>query len=91
MQEQKPAMTSEYIDECEKPLKGFGERFQDMKSKQKELNTFAKLFNGEPADVPDNPKLQITELQNNNKLITRYNKLPIALQVHPEDYSHSEG
>uniref|UniRef100_UPI00358F8063 general transcription factor II-I repeat domain-containing protein 2A-like n=1 Tax=Myxine glutinosa TaxID=7769 RepID=UPI00358F8063 len=63
LQEQKPAVTSEYAAECAKLLQAFGERFQDMKSKQRELNIFATPFNVEPADVPDNLQHEIIELQ----------------------------
>lgn len=38
LQGKKPAMTSEYAGECAKLLQAFGEKFQDMKSKQQELN-----------------------------------------------------
>lgn len=77
MPEQKPAMTSEYTDECAKLLKAFGERFQDRNSKQKELNLFANQFKVKLADVPDNLQHEITELQSNIKLKVRYNKLPL--------------
>ncbi|XP_035862707.1 general transcription factor II-I repeat domain-containing protein 2B-like [Sander lucioperca] len=66
LQEQKPAVTSEYAAECAKLLHAFGERFQDMKSKVKELNIFTTPFNVEPADVPDNLQHEIIELQSNH-------------------------
>uniref|UniRef100_UPI0035901BC1 general transcription factor II-I repeat domain-containing protein 2-like n=1 Tax=Myxine glutinosa TaxID=7769 RepID=UPI0035901BC1 len=77
LQEQKPAVTSEYAAECAKLLQAFGERFQDMKSKQRELNIFATPFNVEPADVPDNRQHEIIELQSNDELKARYNNLPL--------------
>ena len=49
-------------------LQAFGERFQDMKSKQKELSIFATPFNVEPTDVPDNLQHEIIKLQSNNEL-----------------------
>ena len=63
MQEQKPTIPFQYASECAKLLQAFVERFKDMKSKQKELNVFATLFNVEPADVPDNLKHKTIELQ----------------------------
>lgn len=70
-------MTSEYAGESAKLLKAFGKRFQDMKSKQRELNIFVTLFNVEPAGVPDNPQHKITELQSNDELKASYNNLPL--------------
>jgi len=90
LQEQKPAVTSEYAAECAKLLQAFGERFQDMKSKQRELNIFATPFNVEPADVPDNLQHEIIELQSNDELKARYNNLPLLefykLYVRAEDF-----
>ena len=71
LQEQKPAVTSEYADGCEKLLQAFGQRFHDLKTKQKDLNMFAAPFTMEPADVPDNHfKLQVV-------CKGRYNNLPL--------------
>ena len=67
LQEQKPAVTSEYADECEKLLQAFGESFQDLKTKQKELNMFTAPFTVEQADMPDNLLLEMIELQNNDE------------------------
>ena len=75
LQEQKPAVTSEYADECEKLLQAFGERFQDLKTKQQDLNMFPAPFTVEPADVPANLQLKMTELQSNDELKGRYNNL----------------
>lgn len=47
-------MTFEYAGEGAKLLQAFGEKFEDMKSKQKELSLFTVLFNVKPADVPGN-------------------------------------
>ncbi len=51
--------------ECAKLHQAFGEKFQDMKSKQNELNIFATPFNVEPFEVPDNLQHKIIELQSN--------------------------
>lgn len=45
-------MTSEHAGE--KLLQAFDEKFQNMKSQQKDLNIFSALFKVEPADVSDN-------------------------------------
>nr|KAF6407290.1 hypothetical protein HJG59_009933 [Molossus molossus] len=74
---QKPSMTIEYVAECAKRIEAFNERFKDVKSKQMELNIFATLFNVDPADVPDNPRHQIVELQSDDELNARYNHLPL--------------
>ena len=50
-----------------------------MKSKQKEVNIFAMLFNVKPADVPDNLQHKNTELQSNNELRAWYNNLSKVL------------
>ena len=47
-------MTSEFAD-LEKLLRPFGERFQDMKSKQKEINSFVSLSNMNQLVYPDQP------------------------------------
>ncbi|XP_060767151.1 general transcription factor II-I repeat domain-containing protein 2A-like [Neoarius graeffei] len=90
LQEQKPAVTSEYAGECAKLLQAFGERFQLMRSYEKDLNIFATPFNVEPADVPDNLQHKIIELQSNNELKARYNNLPLLefykLYMCPEDF-----
>ena len=90
LQEQKPAVTSEYAAECAKLLHAFGERFQDMKIKVKELNIFATPFNVEPADVPDNLQNEIIELQSNDQLKAKYNNLPLLefykLYVRAEEF-----
>ena len=77
LQEQKPAVTSEYAAECAKLLHAFGERFQDIKGKTNKLNIFATPFNVEPADVPDKLQHKIIELQSNDELKAKYNNLPL--------------
>ncbi|RXN38641.1 general transcription factor II-I repeat domain-containing 2-like protein [Labeo rohita] len=90
LQEQKPAMTTEYAGECAKLLQAFGERFQDIKSKQNELKIFAVPFNVEPSEVPDNLQHEIIELQSNDELKAKYNNLPLLefckLYVRSEDF-----
>ncbi|KAJ4931375.1 hypothetical protein JOQ06_025672 [Pogonophryne albipinna] len=90
LQEQKPAVTSEYAGECGKLHQAFRERFQDVNRYQKELNIFTTLFNVEPADVPENLQLEIIELQSNDELKARYNNLPLLefykLCVGAEDF-----
>lgn len=63
LQEQKTSKTSGYAGKYAKLLQAFGERFQDIKSKQKELDIFPMPFNVEPADVPENIQHEINELQ----------------------------
>ncbi|KAI7789328.1 putative general transcription factor II-I repeat domain-containing protein 2-like [Triplophysa rosa] len=76
--------------ECAKLHQAFGERFQDMKSKQKELKIFATPFNVEPSDVPDNLQHEIIELQSNDECKAKYNNLPLLefykLYVRSEDF-----
>ncbi|XP_073687696.1 general transcription factor II-I repeat domain-containing protein 2A-like [Garra rufa] len=90
LQEHKPAMTTEYAGECAKLLQAFGERFQDIKSKQNELKIFAVPFNVEPSEVPDNLQHEIIELQSNDELKAKYNNLPLLefykLYVRSEDF-----
>lgn len=54
----------------------FGETFQGMKSKQRELNIFATLFSLELADEPDIIQHEIIELQIRDEL--KAQKLPSA-------------
>lgn len=77
LQEQKPAMASEYAGESAKVLQALGGRVQDLKSKQKELNIFATLFNVKSADLPDNLQPEITELPSNNEMKAKDNDLPL--------------
>lgn len=90
LQEQKLAMTAEYAGECAKLLQAFSERFQDVKSKHKELQIFATPFNVEPSDVPDNLQHEIIELQSNDKLKAKYNNLPLLefykMYIRSEDF-----
>lgn len=80
-------MTSEYAGECAKPLQAFGERFQDVKSKQKGRKIFATLFNVEPADVPDNLQHKIIELRSHGELpLLEFYKLHVC----PENFFYSE-
>ncbi|XP_069840988.1 general transcription factor II-I repeat domain-containing protein 2B-like [Dendropsophus ebraccatus] len=80
---QKPSTTLEYAGECAQLIEAFSERFQDVKSKQMELNIFSTPFNVEPADVPDNLQHEIIQLQSNDELKARYNNVPLL-----EFYKH---
>ncbi|KAL7395576.1 hypothetical protein ABVT39_019609 [Epinephelus coioides] len=88
--EQEPDVMTEYAGECAKLIQAFDERFHDVKYIQKELDMFAMPFNVQPADVPNNIQMEITELQNNNKLKAKYNNLPLLdfykLYVRAEDF-----
>ena len=41
-------MTSKYVSKFLKMLQAFGEKFQEINFKQKEVNILVKLFNVEP-------------------------------------------
>ncbi|KHJ40557.1 hypothetical protein D918_09394 [Trichuris suis] len=75
LEAQKPSTALEYAGECAKPLEALSERFNDLKSRQVELNIFAIPFNVEPADVPDNLQNEIIQLQSDDELKARYNNL----------------
>nr|KAF6492499.1 hypothetical protein HJG59_009690 [Molossus molossus] len=79
---QKPSRTLDYAGECGKLIEAFNERLKEVTSKQMELNIFARLFNVEPADVPDNLQHEIIQLQSDDELKARYN-LPLL-----EFYKH---
>lgn len=72
LQKQKPDLTT-YAGECANLIQAFDERFHDVKNIQKELDMFATPFNMQPSDELDNLQMEITELQNNNKLKAKYN------------------
>lgn len=84
LQAQKPATISEYAGKIEELLWAFGERFQDVKRKQQELNAFATLFHVEPSDVPDSlqtQKSQSCDATTGSKLLDFY-----KLYVSAEDF-----
>lgn len=58
-----------------KLLQAPGERFQEIKSKQKEVNTVVTPFKA--TDVLDNVQREMTELQSNDGLKVRLNNLPL--------------
>ncbi|CAK6436213.1 unnamed protein product [Pipistrellus nathusii] len=86
---QKPSTTLEYASECAKLIEAFNERFKDVKSKQMELDIFATPFNVEPADVPDNLRHEIFQLQSNDELKARYNNVPL-LEFYKRYISNNE-
>ena len=57
----------------------FSESFQDMKSKQMELDIFATPFNVLAADAPSNFQHEIIGLQTNDTLKSIYLNLPLLL------------
>jgi len=78
LQEQKPSSTVKYVLECEKISETFSERFQEMKSKQIELDIFATPFNVVAVDVPSNFQHEIIELQTNDTLKSMYFNTPLV-------------
>ena len=78
LQEQKPSTTAKYALECAKISEIFSVRFQDMKSKQMELDIFATPFNVVAAAAPNNFQHEIIELQTNNTLKSMYLKTPLV-------------
>nr|KAF6492416.1 hypothetical protein HJG59_009619 [Molossus molossus] len=70
LEEQKPSIL-EYAGEWAKLLEAFNERFKDVKCKQVEWHIFATLFNVQLA------MWLIIQLQSNDELKARYNKLPL--------------
>ncbi|CDW60368.1 hypothetical protein TTRE_0000874001 [Trichuris trichiura] len=77
LQGQQPSTTLEYAGECAKLFEAFGERFNDVKSRQMQLNIFAIPFNVEPVDVPDELQHEIIQLQSDDELKAKYNNFPL--------------
>ena len=64
-----PTSCAQYALECSSLLESFNTRFQDIKSKQLELDIFSIPFNVTPASAPSEFQLELIKLQ--YKVITR--------------------
>ena len=78
LQEQKPSTTTKYVLEGAKNFETFSERFQDIKSKQMELDIFTTPFNVAAAAAPSNFQHEIIELQTNDTLQGMYLNTPVV-------------
>ena len=80
LQEQKQSTTAKYALECAKIFQTFSERFQDMKSKQMELDIFATPFNVVAISAPNNfqHEILVIELQTNDTLKSMYLNTPLV-------------
>lgn len=71
-------MTSEYAGESAKLFQTFDERFQDVKSEQREPNIFATRFNMKP---PDSLQHEVIKMQSNAELKARHNSCLSSIKI----------
>jgi len=62
------ATTAAYASDYARRLDTFNERFQDVKTKEQDLNIFVVPVNVDPADVPEHIQLEFIAPQNNTRL-----------------------
>ena len=72
-----PTSCAQYALECSSLLKTFTARFQDIKSKQLELDIFSISFNATPASAPTEFQLELIKLQNDDTLKAMYLNKPL--------------
>ena len=71
-----PTSCAQYALECSSLLESFNARFQDIKSKQLELDIFSIPFSVTPASAPCELQLKLIKLQSDDTLKALYmNKL----------------
>ena len=72
-----PTSCAQYALECSSLLKSFNARFQDIKSKQLELDIFFAPFNVTPASTPSELQLKLIKLQSDDTLKAMYTNKPL--------------
>nr|XP_006115076.1 general transcription factor II-I repeat domain-containing protein 2A-like [Pelodiscus sinensis]XP_025036450.1 general transcription factor II-I repeat domain-containing protein 2A-like [Pelodiscus sinensis] len=77
LQAQKPASTVEYARECAHLLQKFCDQFQDLISKELELNIFFMPLSVEVCNVHEVFQHELTEMQNNHELRDKHSSLPV--------------
>ena len=72
-----PTSCAQYALECSSLLKRFNAGFQDIKSKQVELDIFSISFNVTPASTPSELQLELMKLQSDDTLKAMYLNKPL--------------
>ena len=72
-----PSSCAHYALECSSFLERFNAGFQDIKSKQVELDIFSIPFNVAPASAPSEFQLQLIKIQNDDTLKAMYLNKPL--------------
>ena len=72
-----PTSCAQYALECSSLLKSFNARFQDIKSKQMELDIFSIPFNVTPASAPPELQIELIKPQSDDMLKAMYLSKPL--------------
>ena len=72
-----PTSCAQYALECSSLLERFNAGFQDIKSKQVELDIFSIPFNVTPASAPSELQLELIKLQSDDSLKAMYLNKPL--------------
>ena len=72
-----PTSCAQYALECSRLLESFNARFQDVKSKQLELDIFSIPFNVTPASAPSELQIKLIKLQSDKTLKAMYLNKPL--------------
>ena len=72
-----PTSCAQYALECSRLLESFNVRFQDVKSKQLELDIFSIPFNVTPVSAPSELQIELIKLQSDKTLKTMYLNKPL--------------
>ena len=72
-----PTSCAQYALECSRLLESFNARFQDVKSKQLELDIFSITFNVTSASAPSELQIEFIKLQSDKTLKAMYLNKPL--------------
>ena len=72
-----PTSCAQYALECSSLLERFNARFQDIKSKQLELDIFSIFFNVTPASASSELQLELIKVQSDDTLKAMYMNKPL--------------
>ena len=90
MKKYNPTSCAQYALECSSLLERFNAGFQDIKSKQVELDIFSIPFNVTPASSPSELQLELVKLQSDDTLKAMYLNKPLLasyrVQVSKEEF-----